>query len=105
MQGAVKMSDEKEVNIVRKEDIISDISEKVNISRFAAALIIDTIGNSVISALQKGERLSITGLGTFKVKIRRARTARNPKTGEAVQLLLRKVPAFQVCEALKRAVK
>jgi DNA-binding protein HU-beta len=54
---------------------------------------------------RKGEEVSIAGLGIFAVKTRAARTARNPRTGETVQVPSMKVPKFRAAKALKDAVK
>ena len=55
--------------------------------------------------MKKGEDVSIAGLGIFAVKARKARTARNPKTGELIQVAAMKVPKFRAAKALKDAVK
>jgi DNA-binding protein HU-beta len=61
--------------------------------------------DSIVGALKKGEEVSIAGLGIFSVKTRAARQARNPRTGETVQVPPMKVPKFRAAKALKEAVK
>lgn len=59
----------------------------------------------VTETLAKGEKISLVGFGTFEVKDRPARTARNPRTGEAVEIAASKAPVFKAGKALKDAVK
>jgi DNA-binding protein HU-beta len=61
--------------------------------------------DGIISSLKKGEEVSIAGLGIFSVKTRAARTARNPRTGESIQVKAMRVPKFRAAKALKDAVK
>jgi DNA-binding protein HU-beta len=66
---------------------------------------VETMINSIIDSLKKGEEVSIAGLGIFSVKQRAARQARNPRTGEAINVPAMKVPKFRAAKALKDAVK
>ena len=59
----------------------------------------------IVSSLKKGDEVSVAGLGIFKTKMRAARTARNPRTGETVHVPSMRVPKFQAAKALKEAVK
>jgi DNA-binding protein HU-beta len=61
--------------------------------------------NTIVGSLKKGEEVSIAGLGIFSVKTRAARQARNPRTGETLQVPAMKVPKFRAAKALKDAVK
>ncbi len=88
-----------------KIELINAISKEAKINKVAAAKAVDVVVDSVTSTLQKGGKFSIAGLGTFKVKSRKARIGRNPKTGESIQIPSRKVPVFQVSASLKQAVK
>src|ERR1019366_10112718 len=62
---------------------------------------VETMINSIIDSLKKGEEVSIAGLGIFSVKQRAAREARNPRTGEAIKVPAMKVPKFRAAKALK----
>ncbi|OGG61980.1 DNA-binding protein HU, partial [Candidatus Kaiserbacteria bacterium RIFCSPHIGHO2_02_FULL_49_34] len=66
---------------------------------------VETVISSIITTLQKGEEVSIAGLGIFATKMRDARTGRNPRTGEAVEIPAVRVPKFRAAKALKDAVK
>ena len=66
---------------------------------------VETMINTIIDGLKKGDEVSIAGLGIFSVKQRAARDARNPRTGEAIKVPAMKVPKFRAAKALKEAVK
>ena len=66
---------------------------------------VDTMIDSIISSLKKGDDVSIAGLGIFAVKQRKARQARNPRTGATVNVPASKAPKFRAAKALKEAVK
>jgi len=65
----------------------------------------ETIIESITKTLKQGEEVSIAGLGTFSVKRREARQARNPHTGETVDVPAMNVPKFKPAKGLKDAVK
>ncbi len=66
---------------------------------------VEAIIEAITNSLKDGEDVSIAGLGIFSAKERAARTARNPRTGEPVQVPAMKVPKFRAAKALKDAVK
>jgi len=67
--------------------------------------VVDTMIETIVESLKKGEEVSIAGLGIFSVKQRNARQARNPRTGATVSVPATKVPKFRAAKALKDAVK
>jgi DNA-binding protein HU-beta len=67
--------------------------------------IVDALFGAITDELKKGEEVSIAGFGIFAAKQRAARTARNPRTGAAVQVPAMRVPKFRASKALKDAVK
>ena len=60
---------------------------------------------TIVKTLKKGDEVAIAGLGKFSVKLRKAREARNPKTGETVKVKAKNVPKFTAAKALKDAVE
>lgn len=65
---------------------------------------VDAVVDAITKALAKGEKISIAGFGNFEVRDRPARTGRNPRTGEPVQIKASKAPAFKASKNLKDAV-
>jgi len=95
---------------MNKADLASKLwelhSQKgVDVSKKHAEEVVDFVFDSIADCLKKGEEVSISGFGTFVAKQRKARTARNPRTGEAVQVPAMKVPKFKAGKGLKDAVK
>lgn len=90
---------------MNKASIVEKIHDLLGSTKVQAENVVDTIIDSIVSTLKKGEEVSIAGLGIFSVKQRAARTARNPKTGEAVKVPATRVPKFRAAKALKDAVK
>lgn len=88
-----------------KRDLIEEINERFpHLSRFDAEVIVNTVFDSLITALQREERIEIRGFGSFVVKHRRARDGRNPKTGEVVSVSSKRVPFFKVGKELRLRV-
>lgn len=90
---------------MNKAAIVEIVHEKMGGTKVAAEQTVDAILENIVKALKAGSEVSIAGLGIFSVKARAARTARNPKTGETVQVPATKVPKFRAAKALKDAVK
>lgn len=90
---------------MNKADIVEAVHGKLGSTKVAAEEVVDLVFGSITDALKKGEETSIAGFGIFVVKQRKARQARNPKTGEMVSVPETKVPKFRPGKALKEAVK
>lgn len=90
---------------MNKAAIVDAVQAKLGGTKVQAEEAVETMIDTVISALKKGEEVSISGLGIFSVKKRAARSARNPRTGEMVQVAAMNVPKFRAAKALKDAVK
>ncbi len=87
-----------------KADIVSSISGKTGIVRKDVALAVDAFLESVIDSLKEGKHIEIRGFGTFKLKERKSRIGRNPKTDEKVEVPARIVPTFKFSRAFKEEV-
>lgn len=89
---------------MNKLGLVEIVHGKIGTTKTAAEEAVDAMLDAIVSSLKKGDDVSIAGLGTFKVKHVKARTARNPKTGAAVHVPAKKKPAFSAAKALKEAV-
>ncbi len=87
-----------------KADIVEDIALKTGLTKKEVGETVDLFLDKVGDLLVQGNHLEIRGFGTFKVKERKARMARNPRTGDAVPVPARKVPVFKVSKMLKDRV-
>jgi nucleoid DNA-binding protein len=87
-----------------KADLVKRVADDTGIIRKDVALAVDAFLNAVKDTLQEGEHIEIRGFGTFKLKTRKARLGRNPKTDEKVQVPQRIVPTFKFSRAFKEEV-
>lgn len=90
---------------MNKQSIVEAVHEKLGGTKVAAEQAVETMIETITNSLKKGEEVSIAGLGIFSVKTRAARTARNPRTGEAIKVAAMRVPKFRAAKALKEAVR
>ncbi|MDH5201670.1 MAG: integration host factor subunit beta [Nitrospirota bacterium] len=88
-----------------KSVLIEKISEKVrSLTRKQTEIVVETVFDSMKEALSKGEKIEIRGFGNFRLKNRRPRVARNPKTGEKVQVAGKRVLHFKAGKGLREAM-
>ena len=87
-----------------KADIVNSVSQATGLTKVETEAVLEGVLQSISTSLRKGERIDIRGFGSFIVKRRRAREARNPATNETVSLQERFVPIFKVSKLLKKAV-
>jgi nucleoid DNA-binding protein len=87
-----------------KADIVDQIADRTGLTKKDVADTVDKFLDAVGRALANGQHIEIRGFGTFKVKDRKSRLARNPRTGEAVPVPPRRVPVFKVSKELKDMV-
>lgn len=88
---------------MNKTQLVEKIAESADLSKASAGRALDAFIEAVGDALQSGDQVALVGFGTFSVRARAARTGRNPKTGEEIQIAEAKVPAFKAGKALKDA--
>ncbi len=89
---------------MNKAELIDAVAESADISKAAASRAVDGMVAAISGALQKGDQVAMVGFGTFSVKARAARTGRNPRTGEEIQIAASNNPVFKAGKALKDAV-
>lgn len=87
-----------------KADIIEQIYEKVGFSKKESSEIVELVFDTIKETLERGEKIKISGFGNFLVRDKRARTGRNPQTGESIQIAQRRVLTFRPSQVLKQAL-
>ncbi|MBE0425379.1 MAG: integration host factor subunit beta [Nitrospirae bacterium] len=88
-----------------KSVLIEKVTERIgSLTRKQTEIVVETVFESIKEALIRGEKIEIRGFGNFKPKQRRARRARNPKTGEKVDVPAKRVLHFKVGKALREAM-
>ena len=89
---------------MNKKDLIDYMADAMDATKADGERMIDAFMDAVTEALKKGDSVALTGFGTFSVTRRKARTARNPRTGEPVQVAAKNAPKFKPGKGLKEAV-
>ena len=89
-----------------KADLVEQVADAIGpgVTKKDCALVVDGFLNAVKRALANGENIEIRGFGTFKVRKRKTRTARNPRTGDPVEVPSRSVPVFKPSKHLRSRV-
>ena len=88
-----------------KADLINSIAEKAECTKKDADKALTAVLGAITDALESGDKVAISGFGTFEVRDRAARKGRNPQTGEEIEIKASKTPAFKPGKQLKDAVK
>lgn len=93
---------------MNKSELVDALADQTGMTKADAARAIDALfstdGGILAKALKNGDRVQITGFGTFEAKMRKARTGRNPRTGESIQIAAARSPGFRAGKGLKDAV-
>jgi integration host factor subunit beta len=84
-----------------KAELVDEVAKVTELSRKDAEVIVETLFESIIKALKAGDKLEVRGFGSFRIRERRARLGRNPKTGDKVSVPEKKVPYFKPSKELK----
>jgi len=90
-----------------KSALVERIVEKVkdlNLTKRQTEVVVDTVFESIKDALVRGEKVEIRGFGNFRLRHKKFRKARNPKTGESVEVPSKRVPYFKVGKDLRETV-
>ena len=90
---------------MNKQELISKIAEKAGLTQKQAGAALAALTATITDALKEEGKLAVSGLGTFEVRERAARTGKNPRTGETVKIAAKRIPAFKAAKALKDAVE
>ncbi len=89
---------------MNKSELIAALAEKAEFTKKDAEKALNAFVETVNDSLAKGDKVQLIGFGTFEVKSRPARVARNPRTGEEIKIAASKAPAFKAGKALKDKV-
>ena len=87
-----------------KADLVEEVAKAVEVPKKDAERIVKTVFDSVTQALHRGEKIELRGFGSFRLRERKARIGRNPKTGETVEVPSKKVPYFKAGKELKELI-
>ena len=86
---------------VTKADLVEEVIRTTELPRKESEVVVETVFESIIQALQTGDKIEIRGFGSFRTRQRRGRLGRNPKTGAKVEVPPKKIPFFKPSKELK----
>jgi integration host factor subunit beta len=84
-----------------KAELVEEVARAAELNKRDAEVIVETVFDSIIGALHKGEKVELRGFGSFRTRERGPRRGRNPKTGEPVDVPAKRVPYFKPGKELK----
>ncbi|HSU61915.1 MAG TPA: integration host factor subunit beta [Bryobacteraceae bacterium] len=87
-----------------KAELIEEVSKMVEMTRKDSETIVETIFDSIVNSLHKGEKIEIRGFGSFRTRQRQPRVGRNPKTGSRVEVPSKRIPFFKPSKELRDLV-
>ena len=89
---------------MNKSELIAAVAQSAEISKKDAEAAVAAVTETITKALCEGDKVQLVGFGTFEVRTRDARTGKNPRTGEVIEIAATKVAAFKAGKALKEVV-
>ena len=89
---------------MNKTELIAAVAEKAGLTKKDAERVVSATFETITDSLKKGDKVQVFGFGNFEVKTREARTGRNPRTKETIQIPATRLPAFKASKTLKDSV-
>ena len=89
---------------MNKTELINQVAERAEVTKKDAEKVVSATIDAITAALAAGDKVQLTGFGSFEVKDRAARVGRNPRTGEATEIPASRTPVFKAGKALKDSV-
>lgn len=89
---------------MNKSELIAAVANEAELSKKQAEVAVNAVTAAITNALKDGDKVQLVGFGTFETRSRAARTGKNPRTGEVIEIAASKVPAFKAGKALKDIV-
>jgi integration host factor subunit beta len=84
-----------------KAELVDEVGREAALTRKHSEVIVDAVFSTIVDALQRGDKIELRGFGSFRVRRRKSRTGRNPKTGQGVVVPAKKVPYFKPGKELR----
>jgi integration host factor subunit beta len=87
-----------------KAELVKEVAQAADLTKKHSEVIVNVVFQSIINALQEDEKVELRGFGSFRIRQRRSRQGRNPKTGDKVQVPPKKIPYFKPGKELKQFI-
>lgn len=90
--------------VMTKAELVDEVANTVQLTKKQAETIVNIVFDSIVESLRAGEKIELRGFGSFRLRNRKSRTGRNPKTGEKVDVPSKKIPYFKPGKELKELI-
>jgi integration host factor subunit beta len=90
--------------VMTKAELVDEVAHVVQLTKKQAETIVNIVFDSIVESLRTGQKIELRGFGSFRLRSRKARTGRNPKTGEKVEVPSKKIPYFKPGKELKELI-
>lgn len=90
--------------VMTKAELVDEVARTVQLTKKQAETIVNVVFDSIVDSLRAGEKIELRGFGSFRLRSRKSRTGRNPKTGERVEVPSKKIPYFKPGKELKELI-
>lgn len=95
---------ESKPGVMTKAELVEEVSRTVQLTKKQAEMIVNVVFDSIVESLRSGEKIELRGFGSFRLRSRKSRTGRNPKTGARVEVPSKKIPYFKPGKELKELI-
>ena len=95
---------EGKAGVMTKAELVDEVARVVQLTKKQAETIVNIVFDSIVDSLRSGQKIELRGFGSFRLRSRKSRTGRNPKTGEKVEVPSKKIPYFKPSKELKDVV-
>ncbi|HXI12434.1 MAG TPA: integration host factor subunit beta [Thermoanaerobaculia bacterium] len=96
--------DEARQAVMTKAELVDEVARVVQLTKKQAEAIVNIVFDSIVESLRAGEKIELRGFGSFRLRSRKSRTGRNPKTGERVEVPSKRIPYFKPGKELKELI-
>jgi integration host factor subunit beta len=90
--------------VMTKAELVDEVAKVVELTKKQAEAIVNIVFDSIVESLRAGQKIELRGFGSFRLRSRKSRTGRNPKTGEKVDVPSKKIPYFKPGKELKEMI-
>ena len=95
---------ESKAGVMTKAELVDEVARVVQLTKKQAETIVNIVFDSIVDSLRAGQKIELRGFGSFRLRSRKSRTGRNPKTGEKVEVPSKKIPYFKPGKELKELI-
>ena len=95
---------ENKAGVMTKAELVDEVASVVGLTKKQAETIVNIVFDSIVDSLRSGQKIELRGFGSFRLRNRKSRTGRNPKTGEKVEVPSKKIPYFKPGKELKELI-